>query len=397
MKGGGGVANIISFADIFKRNKELEWMWDLELINETSQRVYLKKMAVDSVLNFVGRTMSTIQFKFSKDKKEINSPWNYILNVRPNKDMSATLFWQRFFYKLMFDNEVLVVLSDDNQLLIADDFYRVESALYDDKFTNVIVKEYEFKRSFSMEDVIYLQYNNENLEKFTDGLFNDYGELFGRMIEISMRNNQIRGSVSVETTGTLNDDDKDTRKKRLQGFIDKIYKSFRTSSVAIVPKMKGFEYEEYTNKQGVTNQSLDELDTMKKSLINDVARMIGVPPALIMAENADLDSNLDAYRKLCLAPLIRKLIDELSAKLINKSDYEAGERIEVLNVLSPNLFDLAEAIDKIVSSGAFYVDEVRNEAGYDDLPNGEGKQRLRTKNYEDVKGGGNENDSKNQD
>ena len=391
------MANIISFADIFKRNKELEWMWDLELINETSQRVYLKKMAVDSVLNFVGRTMSTIQFKFSKDKKEINSPWNYILNVRPNKDMSATLFWQRFFYKLMFDNEVLVVLSDDNQLLIADDFYRVESALYDDKFTNVIVKEYEFKRSFSMEDVIYLQYNNENLEKFTDGLFNDYGELFGRMIEISMRNNQIRGSVSVETTGTLNDDDKDTRKKRLQGFIDKIYKSFRTSSVAIVPKMKGFEYEEYTNKQGVTNQSLDELDTMKKSLINDVARMIGVPPALIMAENADLDSNLDAYRKLCLAPLIRKLIDELSAKLINKSDYEAGERIEVLNVLSPNLFDLAEAIDKIVSSGAFYVDEVRNEAGYDDLPNGEGKQRLRTKNYEDVKGGGNENDSKNQD
>lgn len=391
------MANIISFADIFKRNKELEWMWDLELINETSQRVYLKKMAVDSVLNFVGRTMSTIQFKFSKDKKEINSPWNYILNVRPNKGMSATLFWQRFFYKLMFDNEVLVVLSDDNQLLIADDFYRVESALYDDKFTNVIVKEYEFKRSFSMEDVIYLQYNNENLEKFTDGLFNDYGELFGRMIEISMRNNQIRGSVSVETTGTLNDDDKDTRKKRLQGFIDKIYKSFRTSSVAIVPKMKGFEYEEYTNKQGVTNQSLDELDNMKKSLINDVARMIGVPPALIMAENADLDSNLDAYRKLCLAPLIRKLIDELSAKLINKSDYEAGERIEVLNVLSPNLFDLAEAIDKIVSSGAFYVDEVRNEAGYDDLPNGEGKQRLRTKNYEDVKGGGNENDSKNQD
>ena len=387
------MAKVLSFADIFKRNKELEWMWDLELVNETSQRVYLKKMAIDSVLNFVGRTMSTVQFKFTKDKKAIRSPWDYILNVRPNKDMSATLFWQKFIYKLMFDNEVLVILSDDNQLLIADDFYREEYALYDDRFKNVIVKDYEFKRSFLMEDVIYLQYNNEQLEKFTDGLFNDYGELFGRMIEISMRNNQIRGSVSVETTGSFNDDEKDSRKQRLQNFIDKIYKSFRTSSVAIVPKMKGVEYEEYTNKQGVTNQSLDELDRMKKSLINDVARMIGVPSALIMAENAELDSNLDAYRKLCLTPLIRKLVDELSAKLISKSEYEAGQRIEVLNVLSPNLFDLAEAIDKIVSSGAFYVDEVRNEAGYDDLPDNEGKQRLRTKNYEDVKGGESENDS----
>lgn len=387
------MAKALSFADIFKRNKELEWMWDLELVNETSQRVYLKKMAVDSVLNFVGRTMSTVQFKFTKDKKAIHSPWDYILNVRPNKDMSATLFWQKFIYKLMFDNEVLVILSDDNQLLIADDFYREEYALYDDQFKNVIVKDYEFKRSFLMEDVIYLQYNNEQLEKFTDGLFNDYGELFGRMIEISMRNNQIRGSVSVDTTGSFNDDEKDSRKQRLQNFIDKIYKSFRTSSVAIVPKMKGFEYEEYTNKQGVTNQSLDDLDRMKKSLINDVARMIGVPSALIMAENAELDSNLEAYRKLCLAPLIRKLVDELSAKLISKSEYEAGQRIEVLNVLSPNLFDLAEAIDKIVSSGAFYVDEVRNEAGYDDLPDNEGKQRLRTKNYEDVKGGESENDT----
>ena len=34
-----------------------------------------------------------------------------------------------------------------------------------------------------MSEVIYLQYNNEKLDKFTDGLFNDYGELFGRILK----------------------------------------------------------------------------------------------------------------------------------------------------------------------------------------------------------------------
>ncbi|MCH3390092.1 phage portal protein, partial [Enterococcus faecium] len=109
-------------------------------------------------------------------------------------------------------------------------------------------------------------------------LFEDYAALFGRILEVAMRNNQIRGSVSIDSTGTANDEkgkDGKTRSQRLQEYIDRIWNSFKTNSVAIVPKVKGFEYEEYTNKQGVSNQSLDELNKMKSSLIDDVANAIG--------------------------------------------------------------------------------------------------------------------------
>lgn len=73
------------------------------------------------------------------------------------------------------------------------------------------------------------------------GLFDDSGELYGRILEVAMRNNQIRASVGIDSTGTLKDD-KDaggrTRTEKLQGFINKVYNSYRTNSVAIVPKMK---------------------------------------------------------------------------------------------------------------------------------------------------------------
>lgn len=387
----------MSLFDVFKqsiRNEEpSDWIPDLVYGDDESARAYLKIMAKNIVLDFVARTMSTLEVKFKN--KDGTADWEYILNVRPNNDMSAATFWEKFFYRLMDDNEVLVIFTEDNQLLIADDFSRTEYAVYDDVFTGVTVKNYVFQKSFNMSDVIYIEYNNDKLDRFTKGLFEDYSELFGRIIEIAMRNNQIRGSVSIDATGTANEQvgkDGKTRRERIQEHVNRIYQAFKTKSVAIVATVKGMTYEEYTNKQGVSNQSLDELNKMKTSLIDDVANAIGVPTALIYGEKAELDSNLQAFRKLCLAPLMKKLQDELMAKIITKKEYKNGERIKVSKVLPVSILENATQIDKIVSSGTFLRDEVREVTDYDPLPNGEGQQLIMTKNYEKVtKGGENEN------
>ncbi len=375
--------------DIFKKNNEIDWMLDYEFIESLANRSYLKTMAKNTVLDFVARTMSTMEVKFKN--KDNTTDWNYILNVRPNSDMSASTFWEKFFYRLLDDNEVLVIVTDDDQLLIADDYYREEYAVYEDVFSMVSVKNYTFKRTFKMSEVIFLEYNNEKLDMFTTGLFEDYGELFGRIIEIAMRNNQIRGSVSIDSTGSQNEElgkDGKTRNQRIQNYIDKVFNTFKTKSVAIVAKMKGFEYEEYTNKQGVSNQSLDELNKMKSSLIDDIANAIGVPTALIYGEKAELDSNVQAFRKLCIVPLIKKLQDELIAKILTREEHKKGERIIISNVLPKDLLEYATQIDKVTSGGAFMIDEVREAVEYDPLPNGEGQERIRTKNYEiESKGG----------
>lgn len=381
------------FVNSIKKTQPVDWIPDIDFYDESAKRSYLKTMAKDTVLNFVARTMSTLEIKF-KNKKNV-SDWDYILNVRPNKDMSAATFWQTLFYRLMDDNEVLVIFTDDDQLLIAEDFNRKKYAVYEDVFENVVVKDYAFKRTFKMSEVIYLEYNNEELEKFTNGLFKDYSELFGRILEISMRNNQIRGSVSIETTGTANDkkdENGKTRGQRLQEYVDKMYRAFSTKAVAIVAKVKGIDYEEYTNKQGVSNQSLEELNKMKVSLIDDVANAIGVPTALIYGEKSELDSNLKAFKKLCINSLMKKLKDELTAKILKRQEYINGERIVVVGVLPSDPVELATQADKLVSGGIFLTDEVRGIFEYDELPNGEGKKRLVTKNYEEVKGGEDEND-----
>lgn len=355
----------------FINSYDIDWMLDLDFTTESSMRPYIKFMAVDTVVNFVSRTMSTV--KFGIDNKE----WEYILNVRPNSDCSSATFWQKFFYRVIADNEVLVIVSDDNQLLIADSFVRNEYAIYEDTFSEITVKGYTFKRTFKMSEVIYINYNNDKLEKFTRGLFDDNAELYGRVMEVAMRNNQIRASVSVDSTGNFQED----KLTRLQDYMDKMYSSFKTNSVAIIPEANGFSYTEHNNGK-TSMQSSEELYKMITSLIDDIANMIGVPTALIYGEKTEMDSNIKAYKKLCIIPLIKKLQDELTVKVIKRAEYAKGMRIKVYGVLPSDPLELATQADKLISSGAFYIDEVRSIFEYEDLPDGKGKVQLITKNYE---------------
>lgn len=362
---------------VLRRNKELESMFDLDLFYETDHRAYLKKMALETCINFIGRTISLSEYRFSKDGKRQYNDWHYLLNVRPNTDQSAAEFWQSFVYRLILDNEVLVILSDNNDLLIADDFDREEFAVYPDVFRNVTVKGYIFKRTFRMDEVIHITYNNEKLTKFMNGMFEDYADLFTRMIETNKHSNQIRGTVSIESTQSLDEQNR----TRLQEFIDRLFNAIRKSAVAIIPKLKGFEYNEVAagDKSG---RSVEELAKLKRDLTDDVANALGIPTSLVHGDMAEYETSIKAYIKFCISPLIKKIRDELTAKLITKSDYMNGEKIDVLGVAEMNPLEVANAIDKLRASGTFNGNEIRKMVGAEPVDNPALEEYVLTKNYQ---------------
>ncbi|WP_273128963.1 phage portal protein [Bacillus weihaiensis] len=373
---------------VFKRNSELEWMFDLDLTYETSHRAYLKKMALETCINFIGRTISQSDFRFIENGKRQLNDWHYIFNVRPNTDQSAADFWQDFTYKLIDENEVLVILTDSNDLLIADSFSRNEFAVYPDTFSNVTVKGYSFQRTYLMDEVIYLTYNNEKLSKFTDGMFDDYATLFSRMIEIALRNYQIRGMVGIDSTQQLT---KENRTK-LQGFIDKLFNSFKSNSIALVPKLKGFDYDEVSGGEN-KGQPIDELTKLKKSTIDDVANILGIPKALIHGELAEYETAIKSYVKFCVSPLIKKIEDELNAKLIEKKNYLNGSKVEVKGITEMNPIEVADAVDKLIGSMAYTPNEVRVKLGDEPSLDPRLDEHYFTKNYQPVgavEGGENE-------
>ncbi|PJH58729.1 phage portal protein, partial [Salmonella enterica subsp. enterica serovar Typhimurium] len=236
---------------------------------------------------------------------------------------------------------------------------------------------YTFKKSFPMNQVIYLQYNNDKMDRFINGLFSDYGELFGRMVDFSLRNNQIRSTVDIE--GVSNATSSETR-ERLQKFVNKLYKQFSESSVAIVPQTKGLQYNEVASGSG--SQSYGEISSLKNEFVTDVAKAVGVPPALVHGEMADLEANEKAYIKYCIKPLLKQMEKELNAKLFNQREYLNGDHVDVVGINKPDIFELAESIDKLIGSGTFNRNELRKKLGEEPIDQAELDEFVLTKNYE---------------
>lgn len=368
---------------LLEKKQEVSWMYDLELLQDTSVRAYLKRMAIQTCIEFLARTISQSEFRITKNHKIIKDKTYYKLNVRPNTDSSATDFWQKVIYKLIYDNEVLIVVSDSKDLLVADDYERKKFALYPDYFKHVRIDEYEFERTFNMDEVIYLKYNNEKLNQFTDGLFEDYGEIFGRMINAQKRNYQIRGILNNISNKVENKEEIE----KTQAYITKILKSFNENSVAVAPLTKNFDFQDLSSSNKSSNAPFEDLTKLQKSLLDNVAKAIGIPPSLIHGDLADLENALESYNKFCVKPLLKKIENELNAKLFTENEILNGKKIKVISVDKVDPLEMSDSIDKLVGSGTFNRNQVRIMVGEEPVDDPEMDKYYITKNYKESKSG----------
>src|SRR5690606_15854025 len=89
MKGGDGYLGVLDFItkQSTKINDELKELFDLDFIGlDVEERLYIKNSAIETNVGFMARTISTADFRFMKDGKRVKHDFEYLLNVRPNKN-----------------------------------------------------------------------------------------------------------------------------------------------------------------------------------------------------------------------------------------------------------------------------------------------------------------------
>lgn len=374
---------------IFKRNSELAFNFDFDIFQETSNRVQMKRLAINTCVSFLARTIAQSEFRLKKDGKYHKDELYYRLNVRPNKNQTASTFWQTVVDKLIHENECLIIQVDDEDLLIADSFEHKEYAVFEDSFSKVVVKDFEFYRTFKQSEVIHLRYSNERLTPLIDSLYKDYGELFGSILASQKRKNQVRSTVNVDATTTKSKDGM----TKLQEFINKMYEAIGNKEIAIVPQQPGFEYKEHFSGAGNGIQSVDEINKVTDGFLDKVAMAIGIPTGLLYGEMADITGEMQNYLTFTVKPFLKKIKDEVNAKFIEKNEYLTGTHLDVKVVSYQSIFDIAESVDKLISSSVFTGNELREELGYEASTDDNLNKHHITKNYTEMnssEGGENE-------
>jgi HK97 family phage portal protein len=361
------------------QRRDTSFIYDTDMWEPAASRVFIKRLAIDTVLNFVARSFAQSEFKvMNGDRVDKKSELYYRLNVQPNKNQTSVEFWSKLIYELLYNSETLVVQGDDGDIYVADSFMKNDLALYPDTFTGVTVGTYTYTRTFNMQDVLYIKNSNNRLEAYVSGLFDDTSELYGRMYDVAMREKQIRGIVKV---GALTGTDKEKQDK-LQNFIDNIFKQFNHRSIAIVPNGQGLDYTE-TNSVSETRSTspLENLTTLRTQFMDDVAALVGVPPVLLHGQQAESDQAKQTFVDNCLGALNKLVEAALNSTFFTKAEYRRGSHINIVGLGKADLTKLAEPLDKLRAGGFVNGDEGRVLIGLDPTGKPEMQEYYVTKNY----------------
>lgn len=354
----------------------------------------MKTVALDSCSSYLARLVSKGKFVFKTEGSISENEFEYALNVRPNPNQTASEFKNMLVRKLL-NGEVLVV-KDNDKFFIADNFIKHYS-LDGTTFTGVTINfssdisisppdsgvygQKYFDRVFSQgTDCFYLKHDNLGLDKYVDGLWKDYGRLYGILITNQLRVGQLRAKVTIPVNTKIEDNEK---KKLQKQYTSILTKNLLNDPIVILPggDKSQSSYDEVSASKAATIQNqITDFTNLKKTYIGDVASLIGIPTALVLGETANNSENLDLAIETAVKPIANKICEALGNLVIKESGYSVGKTIEMTGFKSINILDRADAIDKVGSSGVVKVNEVREAAGLSPLADGD--KIIMTKNYQ---------------
>lgn len=339
--------------------------------------IYIREMAFWSAVNIVANAVSKCEFKTFLNNKETKGREWYLWNIEPNRNQNSTVFLHKLIAQLYRNNECLVI-GQNGQLLVADSFSRQPYALYDDVFSQVTVGDFTFNRSFNQSEVLYFKLHAINIKKVTDGLYDSYSKLITYSMSAYQKSRGTKGIFKYETlpvAGTA-------ERAAFDALINEKIGKWLSGDNAALPLGKGQEWKELQHKT-YSSESTRDIRAQIDDISDFTAKSFGIPPALLRGDVQGVADALDNFLTFCIDPLLDNLQEEINRKRSGYAGYSAGTylKIDSKSIKHIDLLSVSTAIDKLIGSGAFCVNDIRELVGEQPIDEDWAWQHFITRNY----------------
>ena len=342
--------------------------------------IHIRELAFWSCINMIANSVSKCELKTFKDNKEIKGQEYYLWNIEPNKNQNSSAFMHKLISQLYLNNECLVI-EENGQLLVADSFQQTEYALIDNTFEGVTVADYTFPKKYRMSDVMYFKLSEKDMRKVTNGIYESYGKL----ISYGMKSYQkSRGSRGILNYAAIAQGD-EKAKAAFEDLMNNRFKKFFTAENAVLPLPKGYEYTD-TGSKTYSNEGTRDIRSMMDDISDFTAKGFSIPPALAKGDIAGIKDAMVTYLTFCIDPLTDMLAEEINRKRNGYSGFSQGNylKIDTKSILHVDLLSVSTAIDKLIGSGAFCINDIRKLVGEEPIDEPWAWQHFITKNYGSV-------------
>jgi len=340
----------------------------------------IRNLAFQSAVNLIANSISKCEFKTYMEGVEVKGKEYYLWNVEPNLNQNSSEFIHKWISKLYKENECLII-EQNGQLLVADSFTIKEYALYGHQFSNVTVGDFLFSKTFNMSDVLYYKLNNDNIRKVINAMFEDYGKLIKYAETSYLKSRGSKGILDISTMAQNNPNFAANIKK----LFEEDFKKFFTADNAALPLYEGWKYTD-TGSKTYSNEGTRDIKAMVDDIYDFTARALGIPPALLKGDIANIENVVDNFLTFCVDPLTDMLSEENNRKRNGYSGFIQNNylRIDTTTIKHFDILSSATNIDKLISSAVFCINDIRKIAGLEVINEEWANKHFITKNYTDV-------------
>ncbi len=371
-----------SIKRLFKSREEPAKVTSVEIteqqVRETVTEVCLRELAFWTCVGKIANALTKCEFRTFCKGKEVFGEEYYLWNYEPNKNQNKAEFLNKAMEKLFRENELLIVESNDGQLLIADSFERKENTLYGDTFRNVQAGDYQFSRFFKSEEVLYWKLNNKNVNQIIRGLYESYGKLIDYSEGSYLKSRGSRGTLEISSLAQADKNFDEKLKKLMNDY----FRSFFNSENAVLPLYEGYKYTDLGSKTYSEGTSRD-IKNQYDDIFDFTARGFSMPPSLAKGDVQDTSKAVGEMLTFCLDPLADMLQQEINRKRNGKDNVLEGTKLSIntTRVKHADMFDISGAADKLISSGLYTVNMLLRSIGEPQVDEDWANTHMMTKNY----------------
>ncbi len=342
----------------------------------------IDRFAINVAINLIAGLVSKCEFKTYKLGRPFIGKEYYLWNIEPNVNQNSTQFIQEFIYRLCRYNEALII-EFNGQLIVAESFNKTEYALYETTFSGVTRKGFTFNRTFKMSEVLYFKLNNDDIAKLFSNLYSGYDSLISEAINRYKKGGGEKIILNISSTASGNPD----FENKLKQLMNEYFRTYFESKNAVLPLTDGYSADRQTPEQSKkTTSEITDIATLTKEAFERAGQAFKIPPAILRGDIADVEQLTDNLLTFCVDPFCDLVSEEIIRKRFGEDEFIKGNylKVDTTCIKHIDIFSIAEKIDKLIASGTYNIDEIREKAGDTKLNTEFSKKYWITKNYQDI-------------
>ena len=354
---------------------------DCKVFVELAQEFSLRKLAFLTCTNMIANAIGKCEFRTYRDGKEIREREYYLWNVEPNPNQNSTAFLHKMITKLYEDNEVLVISSKAadgfEYLNVADTFtqkweYPVEKNAY----INVTVGDRAYGKTFYEDEVLHLKLNHNDIKPVLYAMYSNYSNMIAAAEKAFGYDFGQHWKVHIDqiAQGDANFEEDFNEMMRNQII------PFLKSDNGVLTEYDGYKWENMS-KSGNSNSR--DIRAMYDDIFDFTAKAFNIPSVLQSGNVADTSEAINRWLTTCIDPLADQLQEEINRKRYGYNGWRKKSylRVDTSTLMHFDMFEQANNIDKLISSGVFTINMILEAAGMATVNESWADEHFITKNY----------------